>query len=68
MSSDAVPKYLDYHYNPSFGAEVVFIILFSITSAAHLFLLVRHRTWYFIPFLIGCLCMSAPQLPGQCIS
>jgi hypothetical protein len=27
----------------------------------HIFLLVRRRTWYFIPFVIGCLCAFLPS-------
>ncbi|RDW82322.1 hypothetical protein BP6252_03434 [Coleophoma cylindrospora] len=48
-----VGEYLLYHYEPSFIAAVIFIALFGITSALHFIQLVRNRTWYFIPFLIG---------------
>ncbi|KAK3350323.1 RTA1 like protein-domain-containing protein [Lasiosphaeria hispida] len=44
-----------YRYNPSLAANVVFIVLFAALSAGHLFQLIKRRTWYFIPFLIGCL-------------
>ncbi|EMR66682.1 hypothetical protein MGN70_001215 [Eutypa lata] len=42
-----------YRYDPSMGAALLFVILFGISSALHLFQLVRHRTWYFIPFMLG---------------
>ncbi|KAK7609445.1 RTA1 like protein-domain-containing protein [Phyllosticta paracitricarpa] len=42
-----------YHYDPSTALAAVFIFLFSNESLAHGWLLWRHGTWYFIPFLIG---------------
>ncbi|CAK7221264.1 hypothetical protein SCUCBS95973_004435 [Sporothrix curviconia] len=42
-----------YHYNPSKAAAVVFLILFGVAALAHVFLMFRRRTWYFIPFIIG---------------
>lgn len=47
-----------YHFNPSFAAAVLFAVLFGGVSIRHLQLLIRSRTWAFIPFLIGCLCTS----------
>ncbi|OQE29294.1 hypothetical protein PENFLA_c004G09508 [Penicillium flavigenum] len=44
-----------YHYNPSGGAGVTFAALFGLTAVIHLWQLGRNRTWYFIPFVIGCL-------------
>ncbi len=49
-------KYMLYEYEPSKVAPIVFIALFGITIAIHTFQLVRRRTWYFIPFVIGGLC------------
>jgi hypothetical protein len=42
-----------YHYDPSLVAAIIFIILFLLTTAFHSYQLLRTRTWYFIPFLIG---------------
>lgn len=42
-----------YRYEPSMIAAVIFIVLFSITTSLHLYQLIRTRTLYFIPFLIG---------------
>ncbi|KAH7141253.1 RTA1 like protein-domain-containing protein [Dactylonectria estremocensis] len=64
--------YVFYHYNPSLAAAVVFVVVFSISALLHIWQIFRHRTWYFIPFLIGCLfeavgyvgrAMSAQQAP-----
>ncbi|CZR67152.1 related to RTM1 protein [Phialocephala subalpina] len=47
-------KYMGlYNYVPSFGAAIVFTALFGITSIVHFIKLIRTRTWFFIPFLIG---------------
>jgi hypothetical protein len=51
-------KYLLYHYNPSKVAAIIFIALFSITTLLHVFQLVKKRTWYFIPFVVGGTCKS----------
>lgn len=45
-----------YRYDPSMVAAVIFIILFLIISALHTYQLVRTKTWFFIPFLIGGYC------------
>ncbi|KAK4244827.1 RTA1 like protein [Corynascus novoguineensis] len=44
-----------YRYDPSLAANAVFVVLFAAASIAHVVFLVRRRTWYFIPFVIGCL-------------
>lgn len=45
-----------YNYEPSLPAAAVFVIIFTTSALVHLWQMFRHRTWYFIPFLIGCLC------------
>ncbi|RAK98147.1 RTA1 domain-containing protein [Aspergillus ibericus CBS 121593] len=42
-----------YDYDPSVGAAVVFAGLFAATSVLHLFQMIRKRTWYFVPFIVG---------------
>lgn len=54
--SNTKEKYVFYHYNPSFAAAIIFIILFFGSTLLHAFQLARKRTWYFIPFLIGGIC------------
>ncbi|KAI5361882.1 Putative RTA-like protein [Septoria linicola] len=44
-----------YGYTPSLAVGVLGVALFTIAAATHLFLLVRHRSWYFSPLLIGTL-------------
>jgi hypothetical protein len=45
-----------YHYDPSLAAATIFTLLFLSTTALHLYQLLRTRTWYFIPFVIGGFC------------
>jgi hypothetical protein len=52
------PKRKYYDYDPSLAVNAVFIGLFALVTAGHLWLLIRKRTWYFLAFTIGCLCTS----------
>ncbi|KAK4097697.1 RTA1-domain-containing protein [Parathielavia hyrcaniae] len=56
-----------YHYDPSLAANVVFVILFAIVAIGHVWLLVRKKVWYFIPFVIGCI-FEAVGYVGRAIS
>jgi len=49
-------KFELYHYHPSLGAAVLFVILFFLTTGLHTFQLVRTRTWFFIAFTLGGAC------------
>ncbi|TKA70048.1 hypothetical protein B0A55_07905 [Friedmanniomyces simplex] len=42
-----------YGYTPSLTLAALAIALFLVASILHLWLIVRHRTWYFIPLLVG---------------
>ncbi|KAF3402544.1 hypothetical protein DPV78_004250 [Talaromyces pinophilus] len=42
-----------YRYYPSEVAAIIFTVLFALATFAHLYQLFRHRTWFFIPFVIG---------------
>ncbi|PYI00856.1 RTA1 like protein [Aspergillus sclerotiicarbonarius CBS 121057] len=45
--------YVLYDYIPSLGCAVAFAILFSVTTAVHLFQRIRTHAKYFNPFLVG---------------
>ncbi|RYP54247.1 hypothetical protein DL769_010384 [Monosporascus sp. CRB-8-3] len=45
-----------YHYDPSQGAATVFVVVFGLSTVMHGYQLVKHRTWYFIPFFLGGIC------------
>lgn len=42
-----------YYYTPSSAAAGIFIVLFGISTVYHFYQLMRTRTWFMIPFLIG---------------
>ncbi|RJE18248.1 RTA1 domain protein [Aspergillus sclerotialis] len=52
---DAGYHYELYRYTPSIPAAVVFVVVFALLSIAHLIILIRNRTYIFIPFFIGLL-------------
>lgn len=45
--------FIYYHYTPTLVGAVLFILLFSTITLAHLFQLLRFRAWFMIPVLIG---------------
>ena len=63
-SHDIVPRgeadFDLYPYTPSAGAGYTFLILFAIGGLAHLIMLIPLRSWFFIPFVLGCV----GQLPS----
>ncbi|KAI9045569.1 RTA1 domain-containing protein [Aspergillus affinis] len=42
-----------YHYDPTKAGAIVFILLFIATTAMHTFQMIKTRTWFFMPFVIG---------------
>lgn len=48
--------YVLYRYHPSQVAAIIFVVLFGLTTILHLFQLIKKRTWYFIPLVVGGAC------------
>ncbi|KAM0558038.1 hypothetical protein ACHAPJ_005205 [Fusarium lateritium] len=44
-----------YRYEPSLPAAIIFIVIFGISSVLHLFQIMKTKTWFFLPFLVGSL-------------
>lgn len=44
-----------YKYDPSLPAAIIFTVCFGLSAIGHAFQIVKTRTWYFIPFFVGCL-------------
>ncbi|KAH8736075.1 putative RTM1-like protein [Ilyonectria robusta] len=42
-----------YHYDPSTGAAVTFIIFFLAITGIHAYQMIRTKTWFFTAFIIG---------------
>jgi hypothetical protein len=52
-----------YRYVPALAAAVIFCILFFASTTIHLFQMVKTKTWYLTPLVVGCLCMyTIPKL------
>ncbi|KAG9191013.1 hypothetical protein G6011_09101 [Alternaria panax] len=43
-----------YRYTPSRTAGYALLVLFAIGGLAHLIMLIPLRSWFFIPFVLGC--------------
>ena len=43
-----------YPYNPSRPGGWTFCILFAIATLVHLGYVIPYRSWFFIPFTLGC--------------
>ncbi|KAH7353387.1 RTA1 like protein-domain-containing protein [Plectosphaerella cucumerina] len=56
-----------YAYDPSFEAALIFTLLFVASSGYHMWQIWCMRSWYFIPFLIGCL-LEVGGYVGRAIS
>ncbi|RYP66947.1 hypothetical protein DL771_007521 [Monosporascus sp. 5C6A] len=56
-----------YHYDPSKAAATIFVVAFALSALMHGYQLVKNRTWYFIPFLIGGICEALGYV-GRIIS
>ncbi|KAJ5183320.1 hypothetical protein N7492_000936 [Penicillium capsulatum] len=42
-----------YYYDPSAAAGAIFVVLFGLSTVLHFYQIIRTRTWFMIPFLIG---------------
>ncbi|KAK0615341.1 RTA1 like protein-domain-containing protein [Bombardia bombarda] len=51
----AEPKFKYYSYDPSLAGNTIFAVVFALSTIGHAFMLFKHKTWYFLAFLIGCL-------------
>ncbi|KAF7587654.1 hypothetical protein BBP40_006910 [Aspergillus hancockii] len=52
-AQDDAVSFSFYHYDPSMAGAVIFIVLFLGTTLFHIYQMVRNRTWFFVPFVIG---------------
>ncbi|KAH7389754.1 RTA1 like protein-domain-containing protein [Pyrenochaeta sp. MPI-SDFR-AT-0127] len=53
--SSAPPKYVLWPYTPSLAGGIIATVVFFILSGIHIFRLVKNRTWFCIPFVVGAL-------------
>lgn len=55
-SNDGQIHFVLYHYTPSIVAAIIFVVLFGLGFAGHVYYVFKLRARYFIPFTIGVLC------------
>jgi hypothetical protein len=48
-------------YNPSAPAGYAFLAIFGVMAAVHVVLMIMYWSWYFIPFLLGCIGTTNPN-------
>jgi hypothetical protein len=53
MSDNAVPEYVLWPYTPTIAAGVIAALVFAVLTSAHVWQLIRNRTWFCIPFVVG---------------
>jgi hypothetical protein len=52
-----------YKYDPSLAAAIIFIIAFGLSGFYHAYQVARLRSWYFIPFVVGCAGKKSKKTP-----
>ncbi|XXH01007.1 hypothetical protein Hte_007358 [Hypoxylon texense] len=71
--ADEAPTFVFYRYQPSEAAAIIFVVVFAISTLIHIKVLIQKRTWYFIPFVVGCIfeavgyvgrALSSPEYPN----
>ena len=45
-----------YYYEPSMPAAIIFAVLFALATSLHFYQMLRTKTWFMIPFLVGGIC------------
>ena len=53
---EEVLHFKKYFYQPSLAAATLFFVLFGIATLLHLYQMIRSKTWFMIPFVIGAAC------------
>jgi hypothetical protein len=48
-------KFVFYHYTPSLAAAIIFVVLFGLGFAGHVYYIFKLRARYFIAFAVGVL-------------
>jgi hypothetical protein len=61
---DDATAWVPYRYYPSQVAAIIFVVAFSLTTLLHIFQLIKKKTWYFIPLVIGGMCKSQFSAPN----
>ena len=52
-SLDDPNAWVPYRYIPSLPAAIVFVVCFALATAYHVFKMIKLRSWFFVPFVLG---------------
>ena len=64
-AGEQVLHFRKYFYRPSMPAAIIFVILFGAAAILHVHQMVRTRTWFMIPFVLGAACEFTSRLTDQ---
>lgn len=56
-------RYL-WNYLPSIPGAIIFLVLFSLVTVVHSWRMLRHRVWFHMPLVLGCLGKSSLPPPS----
>lgn len=56
MTSNPDVYYKYYHYLPSLAAACIFAVLFGALTIWQAILIIKRKTWYFLPVVVGGVC------------
>ena len=56
-AADEVSHFKKYYYHPVLSAAILFTILFGLATTSHVYQMIRTRTWFMVPFVIGSACI-----------
>ena len=45
--------WVTYRYIPSLPAAIIFIVIFGLLTTLHIIKMLKLRSWFFVPFVVG---------------
>jgi len=66
-TSNSEITFVFYHYDPNLPAAIIFAVLFALSSSFHCFQLIKTKTWFYIPMLIGGLCKAPLNITDETV-
>lgn len=61
-TTSAISDFKYYYYEPAMSAAVIFTLLFGVSTTYHIVAMSRSRTWFMVPFIVGCCCGCNPAV------
>lgn len=55
LTSRGIADFDLFPYVPSAGAGWTFVVFFGLAAITHFILATIHKSWYFTPFVLGCI-------------